>query len=586
MKRIALAFGAAAAAISAWVLATVVAGTVGFLWVPTAATNGTVQMNVTVPGYVQSMNILRPAGTITAAVFMFPGATGDNVSFCQNVSLCQSNPVNYAITNAVWSSQYGGSTTLTLSPQGADPSVIIVPGRNINISGVTCTGSAGACFNGTSIPVISVSSYQVVIAQAAAVSPGTFVSGGTLQAQQITADKVNWLIPQGYHTEYIIIQPNAPLGVDNGCNPVSFQGSIIGNVLTMNTSTSGKLQQGQTVTGSGIPANTTVTALGTGTGYEGTYLLSWTAPSPISNETMAATGVNVAPTGVTFCNLSMNSGLDDPSFVLAATQYIHNNDGISYSFMMGFGHSNGGFLLNRLLSQYANYLALYGIVSGPKPTYFLHHNTTPTTYKKIWQYVGGYDQVLCGDPSQPGCQGTLTQFIGSISGTTLTVSNLLSGTITPGNKVEDIQLGGVAAGTTILSQINSTQYLLNVSQNVSQRTLTTNGIFDATYVQNISNASKADISYPLPQDEIGMTYTTAQEANGLCGLSLPQPLSISDATITAVNKGYLISFSYCNDGIELNIDTEGQHSISSQESVLGYRLLAKFMSWAKAQLGF
>lgn len=63
------------------------------------------------------------------------------------------------------------------------------------------------------------------------------------------------------------------------------------NSMNVTAVTSGTLAVGQVVTGTGIPAGTTISALGTGTGGTGTYTLS-------ANATATNTGVAVTVTGV------------------------------------------------------------------------------------------------------------------------------------------------------------------------------------------------------------------------------------------------------------------------------------------------
>jgi hypothetical protein len=65
-------------------------------------------------------------------------------------------------------------------------------------------------------------------------------------------------------------------------------GAIAGDVLTVSAVTSGTLAVGQTITGAGVAANTTIAALGTGTGGTGTYTVS-------VSQTVASTTIT-APT--------------------------------------------------------------------------------------------------------------------------------------------------------------------------------------------------------------------------------------------------------------------------------------------------
>lgn len=65
-------------------------------------------------------------------------------------------------------------------------------------------------------------------------------------------------------------------------------GAISGTTLTVTAVTSGVLQVGQTIAGSGVTVGTTITALGTGTGGTGTYTVS--VSQTASSTTITATG--------------------------------------------------------------------------------------------------------------------------------------------------------------------------------------------------------------------------------------------------------------------------------------------------------
>lgn len=83
---------------------------------------------------------------------------------------------NVTITGAVWASTSGGQTTFTV---GTDLSAIVSAGSIIDVTGVVSTGGTGVGFNGTFV-VVSADATHVVVTQAAASSPGTYSSGGTI----------------------------------------------------------------------------------------------------------------------------------------------------------------------------------------------------------------------------------------------------------------------------------------------------------------------------------------------------------------------------------------------------------------------
>lgn len=79
----------------------------------------------------------------------------------------------------------------------------------------------------------------------------------------------------------------------------AFTGSIAGNTLTVSAVTTGTIQIGQEITGTGVAAGTVITALGTGTGGTGTYTVN--NSQTVASESL--TGAFIAPT-VTYSSTS------------------------------------------------------------------------------------------------------------------------------------------------------------------------------------------------------------------------------------------------------------------------------------------
>ena len=75
--------------------------------------------------------------------------------------------------------------------------------------------------------------------------------------------------------------------ITRAANAAVVTGSIATTVLTVTAVTSGELAVGQTISGSGVTAGTTITALGTGTGGIGTYTVS--ASQTASSTSITAT---------------------------------------------------------------------------------------------------------------------------------------------------------------------------------------------------------------------------------------------------------------------------------------------------------
>ena len=70
-------------------------------------------------------------------------------------------------------------------------------------------------------------------------------------------------------------------------------GAISGTTLTVSAVSSGTLYVGQTIQGTGVAANTMITALGTGTGGTGTYTVS--TSQTVASETLYALNWTVIP---------------------------------------------------------------------------------------------------------------------------------------------------------------------------------------------------------------------------------------------------------------------------------------------------
>lgn len=76
---------------------------------------------------------------------------------------------------------------------------------------------------------------------------------------------------------------------------MSCTGSISGTTLTVTAVSAGKLWLGQVITGTGVTAGTTITALGTGTGLTGTYTVS--ASQTVSSTTITSNVAVTVPSG-------------------------------------------------------------------------------------------------------------------------------------------------------------------------------------------------------------------------------------------------------------------------------------------------
>lgn len=84
-------------------------------------------------------------------------------------------------------------------------------------------------------------------------------------------------------------------------------GSISGTTLTVTAVTSGVIRVGNVITGSGISANTRITALGTGTGGTGTYTVN-NSQTVASTTITSATAEWTVPAGITRAKVTVVAG--------------------------------------------------------------------------------------------------------------------------------------------------------------------------------------------------------------------------------------------------------------------------------------
>lgn len=111
---------------------------------------------------------------------------------------------------------------------------------------------------------------------------------------EVIAAQVN-RVPEPEGADFVLITPlmrtRLALNEDE-FEDTLFTGSITANLLTVTAITEGALAIGSPIFGEGVAANTTITALGTGTGGTGTYTVS-TTPD-VASEPMAGGMTSVA----------------------------------------------------------------------------------------------------------------------------------------------------------------------------------------------------------------------------------------------------------------------------------------------------
>lgn len=111
---------------------------------------------------------------------------------------------------------------------------------------------------------------------------GDYVKGATSGVVRMVGKQVvtSGIVGGSNAAGYLVLR----MGTTTGFSTASVTGAISGTTLTVSAVASGALAVGQTITGTGIAANTTITALGTGTGGTGTYTVN-------NSQTVASTAI-------------------------------------------------------------------------------------------------------------------------------------------------------------------------------------------------------------------------------------------------------------------------------------------------------
>jgi hypothetical protein len=211
-------------------------------------------------------------------------------------------------------------------------------------------------------------------------------------------------------------------------------GSISGQTMTVTAVTSGTIYQGMTITGAGVDPGIRVDKLGTGSGGNGTYTLNIPQRQPVTSTTLTGT----ATTAMALVTGSISGTTMTVTAVTSGPIY----QGMTIT---GEGVSAGTTIIN------------LGTGSGGTGTYIVN----------ISQSVKS--TMLTGAATT-----AMALFTGDISGTTMTVTAVTSGSIYQGMTISG---AGVAPGTALVINLGTGSggtgtYTVNISQSVQSTTLT------------------------------------------------------------------------------------------------------------------
>jgi hypothetical protein len=256
-----------------------------------------------------------------------------------------------------------------------------------------------------------------------------------------------------------------------------FTGTISGTVLTVLSITSGTILIGQVISGSGV-TSAVITSFGTGTGGTGTYIISVSqSVSTTITGTLTAGGTCAVWSGNRFV-----VGLKNAT----ALSYITSPDGILWT-------SNAA---NQFTAPYGIAWSSYQpgsqitnvnvAIQQPTLAFGSGVNTIAYSYDGIsWRGIGkdlfttsGYGGCWNGTIWVAGGISSQSVFTGSISGYTLTVTLISSGSLSVGQYITGTNI----LPNTFITAGSGLSWTINLPQNVSSTTITANnGVLGYSY---------------------------------------------------------------------------------------------------------
>ena len=219
------------------------------------------------------------------------------------VAVC--GPYVYALTSTYTTTMVGQLTTSTgivgITDNGVNAYIVDGQSRYTwRISSPSAAVFTGS-ISGTTLTVTAITNGTIAINQA-------LFGVGVTQATVITALGTG---TGGVGTYTVNQTQTVASGLLNSASVGAIiNGQIVGTTLYANTIT-GTLYAGQTIQGSGVTANTIITALGTGTGGTGTYTVnaSQNVPAVASTFTGQVAGTVLSATSVTSGTISVGAYL-------------------------------------------------------------------------------------------------------------------------------------------------------------------------------------------------------------------------------------------------------------------------------------
>jgi hypothetical protein len=269
----------------------------------------------------------------------------------------------------------------------------------------------------------------------------------------------------------------------------TFTGSITTTTLTVTVVLSGTIAVGQALFGDGIAQNTVITALGTGTGGIGTYIIS-------DSQTVASTSINTTAAPAIFDGVIVGTTLvvsSVTSGTLQIGQTIEAAGIVDGTIITAFGTGTGGVGTYTVSSsQNLNYDAQFtASITTTVMTVTAVAEGVIANNDYVYGSTVSVDTLITSLGTGTGGTGTYninnSQTVGSstifaapvaavvtasITGTTMTVTAVTSGTLSVGQLIKGTSVQNDTVITALGTGTGSTgTYTVNVSQTVGSTTI-------------------------------------------------------------------------------------------------------------------
>lgn len=408
----------------------------------------------------------------TASIFgcfahanIFPCGTTANGINLQNITFTgyPFESLNYAVDSS------GGTTATSYAVGSAGLSGTSATLSSITVNSTSIAGNSilgGIYLNRSSFPSIVIGAPPAGGTQAVAavatmrlneaniLTPGTGASNNdvlTLTGGAGTQATVTLAIPSGFNGSILgnnlTVSSSTGLAIGqlisdasgNVIQGFSGTGSISGTTLTMTAITYGKVQVGSQIAGANVSAYSTITALGTGVGGTGTYTLD--RSSTAGSTTISATGTYITGGGSNNSNWKVNVQQTVAPEAMVATGVAITTAG-SYSGVAASPGTTGGSASVQPVFQFGFGIATV-TVSNAGAGYLC--NPTPQVYTNYVYVTDDYSASLspvmsCSTVAIPVNPGIVVG--GTIFGVAVSASTCAGATS---------KTGGATAGTFILT---------------------------------------------------------------------------------------------------------------------------------------